>query len=332
MNKPVKLRYANQLVGAFVLLVALVVAVVVVLVARRQEWGASTFRLHAFIRDEELDGLRRGTEIVLLGQKAGEISSIDYFYDPTSPDKDLEITMVLRRVPFQEQIFEGSTAHIRHHLAGAGDAFLEIKRGPRGGSILSDGDILPIIPELTSNDRLDEIEQKMERITLAFEKVRDTMVPAFENMNKLAVEGQASNATLQEVLNDFDQVSPRLGPLADKADAVLTDMQNFTPRLDPLAIQAQDVLTDLQNVSPRLRPLTDRAQQVLDESQEITASIRSETDQLEGTVRDVRDTVGSAQEVLDAMRSHWLLRRYIKQPHPDPTIPPSEVGRGDIWP
>jgi len=332
MNKPVKLRYANQLVGAFVLIVALFVAGIIIFVARQQEWGAPTFRLHAFIADEALDGLRKGTEVVLLGQKAGEISSIDYFYDPASPDNDLEITMVLRRVPFQEQILAGSEAHIRHHLAGAGDAYLEIKRGPRGGRVLDDGDILPIVPEPTTTDRFEEIEHKIERIALSFEAVRDSMLPALQNINTFAVQGQASNAQLQHVLSDFEDVSPRLRPLADKADAVLTDMENFTPRLDPLANQAQDVLADLQDVGPRLRPLTDRAQEVLDESKEITDSIRSETDQLSGTVRSVRDTVDSAQDVLDAMRSHWLLRRYIKQPHPDPTIPPAEVGRGDIWP
>lgn len=289
MNKSLKLRYVNQLVGSLVLAVVALLIVGLVLVARRQELFVRTYELRAALAEKDLGGLRQGSQVMLLGRVVGTLRAIEY-----APVEDPQATGLLLRLSMREDpewpIYAGSVAQIKRHLAGAGEAFLEIQRPERQQQVLTNGDTIPIQLEPAATDRLDAVVTIMERIGRRFDEVRDSMVPAFEQF--------------QSTTEHLDQTNSELGR----------------------------VVGDFQQFSPQLAPLTAQARGVLDASQEVVDALREETDQLPGTVDQFQGNLSTAQDVLDGMRSHWLLRRYIDSPDESETIAPAAVGRGDIWP
>ncbi len=289
MNKSLKLRYVNQLVGSLFILVAILLVATIVLVARRQEWFVRTYHLRAMLPEQELDGLKRGSEIVLLGHSVGTVSQIRYSPQADLPGNQLLIELAIRENP-DWPVFAGSVAHIRRHLAGAGEAYLEILRGTNQLQLLGEGDRIEIVAEKPPGDRLDEVVAAMKAIKGDFDTVRDAMVPAFQQF------------------------------------------QVTTQHLDETNTNLARVVTDLGEFSPQLKPLADQAQSVLNSSQQAVEQIRRETDQLPGTVDKLQGGLDSAEDVLDGLRSHWLLRRFIDDPEHSETIAPAEVGRGDAWP
>lgn len=290
MNKPVKLRYVNQLVGSLLLAVAVVLFVVVMLVLRQQGWFVTKFRLYAQLNEQQLDGLQHGTEVLLLGHQVGQVDRIAYADRQAGGKHDEILVELLLRNDPQWPIYAGSVAYIQRHLAGAGEAFLEIRRAQPSDRLLKDGDTIKIVAVEAAGDQLGVVVDQMKEIRSDFAKVRDSMVPAFEKIS-----------------------------------------DSFT-RLDETNRRMQVVVDDMQKMSPKLSPIADQLQTVLDQSREVTETLRQEAQDVPGTVNELRGNLHTAQEVFDAARSHWLLRRYIDRPSEDPTIEPAEVYRGEIWP
>lgn len=290
MNKPVKLRYVNQLVGSLLLAVTVVLFLVVLLVLRQQGWFVTKFRLYAHVSELQLDGVRRGAEVLLLGHQVGQVEKISYSGGTQAGKHDEVLIELLMRSDDDWPIYAGSVAHIQRHLAGAGEAYLEIRRAQPSDKLLKDGDTIAIATDPAAADKLDVVVDQMREIRSDFGKVRDSMVPAFEKM--------------AETLANLDETNRRM----------------------------QGVVNDMQDTSPKLSPIADQLQTVLDQSREVTETLRQEVQNVPGTVNELRGGINTAQEVLDAARSHWLLRRYIDDVSDDRTIEPAEVHRGEIWP
>lgn len=317
MNRPGKLRYVNQLVGSLVLLVGLLLLVALYWVARRQDWLVERYQVYALLPERDLDGLRPGSDVVMLGNRVGQIERLEYAPLDAQGTPQLQVVLSLRRDP-KWPVYLGAELHVRRYLAGAGDAYLEIRRSSQTGRQLRDGDTLPMFVEGAATDRLSQVVDVMREIRQDFAAVRDSMVPAFERMRETVDHLDQTNDSLQSVVSDFQEFSPKLSPLADQTQQVLDGSQR--------------VVEDFQRFAPRLAPLADQAEQLIQTGQEAMETIRQETESLPGTVRQVREGVTGAQEVVDGLRSHWLLRRYIDRGDAQDTIAPAEVGRGGYWP
>ncbi len=313
MPRPFKLRYVNQLVGSFVLLVVMLLLVVMVLLARRQDWFTPTYRVHTVIPEEQLDGIRKGTEVLLLGRRVGEVDHIEYI------DHGRDIVVTLRiRTPFQGQIFDDSLLHLRHRLAGAGEAYLEIMRGPKSRRALADGESIRLVGAAEPAHELRRVAGMMDDIRQSFEDVRNAMVPAFEQFQATTQHIDDSNRQLQAVLRDLEKLTPRMHSLTDQAEGVLDG--------------GQQVVDDLREVTPRLEPLTRQTEEVLQTSQQVADNLRAESEELTGAAGRLQDGLEGAQDVIDGLKRHWLLRRWVDQGEPNRLIPPSDVGRAGSYP
>lgn len=284
MNKPLRLRFVNQIVGVFVLFVAVALLVVIFLIGQRQEWGAPEYELHAVVQESELNDLRKGSEVLLLGQVVGKVEEIVYSESGLS----VNVTFSLRE-SYHDQIYEDSVAFIRRKLAGAGDAYVEIMRGPRRERRLEDGEQITLVPERDPTQDLELVVQSMDSIREAFQDVRNAMVPAFDQMTETVEELSDTNEKLSTILNDVGDVSPRLDEVVDQT------------------------------------------QEVLRGGQRVVNNLQRESEEFQGTSRQLQDGITGAQDVIDGLKRHWLLRRYVDQGDHSKTIPPAYVGRGGSW-
>jgi len=330
MNASYKLRYVNQLVGAFILLTAVALVLMAIVVIRRQALFVPEYRIYSYLAEIDLDGIREGTDVIVLGRIAGEVEMIEYV--PLRADgTNVQLTLSVKET-FRSEVFVDSVIYLRRKLAGAGEAYLEINRGPRHDEILPSEGALELIIEPEPASELARITGMMDDIRGYFENVQDSMISAFGELEEASEGVQSSNDRLQTVITDFQDFSPRLSPLAEKTDRVLSDFEEFSPKLNSLAIQAEDVLDDLQDFSPRLDPIADEADRFFETSNEVANNLRRETEDLRGSGEMLRDGLDGAQEVIDGLRRHWLLRRYIDTSGGEAYISPSEIGRGHVWP
>lgn len=286
MTEPIRLRYVNQLVGAFILMIIALLLVGTVIVVRQQEIFVPEYEILAYIAEADLDGLRKGTEVLVLGRQAGEIDDIGYF-DGERDGKNVRITMKIKET-FRDEIFTDSVAHLKRRLAGAGEAYLEITRGPGHQTVLPTAGSLAVVTEPEPASELARITGMMDDIRGYFEDARDSMVDSF-------------------------------GRFGTAADAFGVTNERF-----------QNVLVDLEDFAPRLTPLAEKSEAVLEVSREVVDALRAETENLPGTVLKLQDDLDGAQEVIDGIRRHWLLRRYIDRGDAGTLISPSEVGRGAL--
>lgn len=330
MNVPYKLRYVNQLVGAFILLTAAALLIVAVVAVRRQAIFVPEYRIYAYLPEAILDGVREGTEVIVLGRVAGNVENLAYV-DPREDGSNVQLTLAIKET-FQHEIFTDSVANLRRKLAGAGEAYLEISRGPRHREVLSPSGTLQMFAEAEPTSELKRLAGMIDDVRGYFENTQNSMIDAFSKVQELAEDVQHTNRRLQTVVDDVQDFSPRLSPLAEKTDQVLSDFKEFSPKLKSLADQAETVIGDLQAFSPRLDPLADKADEFFKTSNEVAENLRRETEDLRGSGESLHDGIEGAQQVIDGLRHHWLLRRYIDTSGGDVTISPSEIGQGPAWP
>ncbi|MBX3413939.1 MAG: MCE family protein [Pirellulales bacterium] len=327
MNKPYKLRYVNQLVGTFLLLVVLLVLLGVFFVARTQSWFMGRHDLVAYLPESQLDGLQRGTPIIVLGRSIGEISSISY-----APDgENLQVTLSINQA-WRNQIFVDSQIRIRRRLAGAGEAYLEITRGPNHDIVATPSTPLAIISEPGPTDDMAKITQMFVDARDSIRMAQESISSGFTKLEDTSAKLDDSNAQLQDILRDVKEFSPRLSPLADQYESMARDIRVTNEEVRQSNVQLQSALTDVQQVTPKLEPLANQAQQLLSTSQDVMSALRAETESLPGTVDKFRADLDGAQEVIDGMKQNWLIRRYLEKPHPSSMIPPARVSPGGPWP
>ena len=330
MNNSFKLRYVNQLVGAFILLTAATLVVVTIVAVRRQALFVPEYQIYSYLKESDLDGIRKGTEVIVLGRVAGHVETIEYV--PVRADgANVQLTIALKET-FRPEVFVDSVAYVRHKLAGAGEAYIEINRGPRHEQVLPPGGEIALRIEPEPASELKRITLMMDDIRGYFENVQHSMVRAFGELEQTADDIQQSNTRLQTVIDDLRDFSPRLSPLAEKTDEVLDDFKQFSPKMNTLADKADTVIDDLQAFSPRLEPIAEKADAFFDKSNAVAENLRRETEAMRGSGERLHDSLGGAQEVIDGLRRHWLLRRYIDTSGGEATISPSEIGRGPVWP
>ena len=288
MNRPYKLRFVNQLVGSFLLLVVMVLLVVVMFAARTQEWFVPHHDVTAHLPEDELDGLARGTPVQILGRRAGEVRQIEY----ANEGQMLRLTLSISDRYF-DQIYADSVVRVKRRLAGAGDAYLEITRGPLHAEPVSPQAVLQVATEPAPSDELRHITEMVGQVRDSVADVRDTMVRTFTQFEQTSLEVSDSNRQLQNVLQDWERFTPRLDPMADEFVESNRQFQQTTSVIRDSNQQLQSVLRDVQEMTPRWKVVTGQAEQLLSTTQEVADTMRDESRDLPGTVSEFRQTVGA---------------------------------------
>ncbi len=78
MNEPYRLRYTNQIVGAFLVIVLLFVIVLLAVLLRAGNFLADQQNYWIEASQNDIGDLRKGAEVVILGERAGTVTDIQY--------------------------------------------------------------------------------------------------------------------------------------------------------------------------------------------------------------------------------------------------------------
>jgi ABC-type transporter Mla subunit MlaD len=358
MNEPVRLRYANQIVGLFLLLVLVLCCLVAVRLFTRI--AGKKDRFYIDVSEDVASQLRTGTEVIILGETVGEVAQLSYV------DGGDLVRVALAVDSRRSDLITTESEVELERKYGVGPPVVRIGRSRAG---VDDEPPRPILPggkilrfrqdEDQVQNMADTVETAGGSVDTAAQEItkslRETVQPAFsasqksfdsvretsETLRPQAVETLAQlRETTVKLESELTQLTQRVDQLVDgdirntidqiNASAVAAaeaaeSVRELSRGLDQKsAVTAEDVARTLQT----LRETALQIQQLTSETRDVVRIVRSEAEELPGTTARVNDTVNEASDLVDTINDHWLLRRYQRSQQPSRQLPPSSIRGG----
>jgi phospholipid/cholesterol/gamma-HCH transport system substrate-binding protein len=332
MKQRFKFRHLNEITGAFIILIVVVLVAAIVWTGYRQRWFRGTVTLRIVLPEAGAAGIRQGSEVYFLGTLVGTVSDVIV---------DVAGRMEARtsiRSDFFRFVREDSSAVVKKKFGVAGDAYFDIARG-QGQPLPKKGASI-VCRELPGT------------VEAAIEEVRKAVLPVLEKLSvgvetwttlgqKLSV-GVETWTTLGEKLSAGADAWTRLGTNLGESRQRL---DRFIGRLDLLVAGVEQgkgtagkLLTD-PAIADELKTILDKGNASMDQLQGIlkdvqlagtnlsavSEAIAIEAKDLPGLVLQMQQTLHEFEKLIEGIQRHWLIRKYIEQPQPNTRIPPSEV-------
>lgn len=323
MPKPLKVRRMNEIVGSFILLAGAIAMAAVLLGPRTHSWFTPTRTLAIHLPPEGSLGLRRGSDVQILGSVVGAVEDIIV----TQSGK--MIAQVNVRGNFIRFVREDSRAIIRKPL-GIGDAAIEITRGhgkpfPDSGGILeSSADKAPsqLMEETLATIRgealpaIKEFRGAISEYAKLAAELRGQlggMQQALRHLNHVgaALEERAGLAGMllfdPEPANELRAVWPKINASLDHLQATLLATRRITNRLPKLG-------TDMEEIANNVRETSTDARRLVAALPALEKSAKHVVDLLPGLLLQSRETLLQIQRLTEGVQRSWLVRGYMDQP------------------
>ena len=365
MNEPYRLRYTNQIVGAFLLAVLVLIVVLLAVLLRAGDAFVQHESYWVEVDQEEVAELQRGAEVMILGQRAGTVQDLQYIDQTDRVRIDFNIDPRLG-----DQIFANSYVRLERKF-GVGTPVLVIRRGAPGQEAQP-----PLEPGTRLGnfqgeaDRFDQMSQQLATVSESVRLIQQQLDPTLTDISSAAnrFQGSLDNSvdpalaeterassslyqtseairpetleTLQAVRAATENLEARVESLTEKiASLVDNDVRDTLVEVrqssDDISAAArsvdqtsQEVNQDIANTLETLREAANQVEQLAIETRDVVRIVRREADDLPGTTARFNDTVSDTQDLVGEIRGHWLLRRSSRQGKPSDQIAPSTIRGG----
>ncbi len=294
MAKKFKFRYVNEIVGAFVLLVVLLLLAGVLVAGRAQHWFEPMYEIELRFPPEGSMDLQKGAEVMLLGARVGSVQDI-------LVDEDDRITGSIRvRGSFMRFVREDSIALVKKKLVVTGDAYIELTRGT-GAELPKEGASIECMQDT-------EILQMLEQMV-------DTLAMEAENTLRLINAAILEYTKLAENMNDPDG---ELQSLLANANGMMEDIrtgEGIPARVlnDPaMADNVAGIVSEIEQLLVKVNAMAASLQEVVDQLPAMAGTIAGEVDNLPVLIGDTQSLMRESTTLLDGLQRHWFLRKYME--------------------
>ncbi len=335
MAKPFKFRYVNEIVGAFVLLVILLLIAGVIFAGHYQGWFRPVHTIKLTFPEEGSLGLKKGSEVEILNTVVGTVDKID-IDENEKMIGEIKITGNWFRF-----IRADSKAKVAKRYALAGDAFITITKGTGerlkdGGTLVAEKDteILQLAQDLLNQVReatiplLGQIRTTAEEYGGLAADLRDTNGPIMKvagNVEQLTARMKSDDGPLMKILADLHQMAAGINNGEGTVGKLLRDPAT-AEQINAILKQVQDTIAQTQQSIGQVQKILDDVKKTTAQLPPMTAKVGHEADDLPGLVLQTQETLREAERLIEGIQKHWLIRDYIPQPKPTELIPPSDVG------
>ena len=318
MKHRFKFQHVNEITGAFVLLVLVVLIAAIVWAARSQRWFRGTVTLRIVLPEAGAAGIRQGSEVYFLGTLVGTVS--DVIVDATGR---MEAGTRIRS-DFFRFVREDSFAVVKKKFGVAGDAYFEITRGQ--GQPLPKKDASIICNELpgTMENALEDVRRAVLPVLEKLSVGLDTWTTLGERLSTGADAWTKLGTNLGESRQHWDQLIGRLDGMVAGVEqgkgtagklltdpALADDLQTLLDKGNASMDQLQAILKDVQATGTHLSAVSE--------------ALAVEAKDLPGLVLQTQQTLYELERLIEGIEKIWPIRSHIEQRRPDTRIPPREV-------
>ena len=312
-----KIRFADQIVGFFVIVALVSLVFVIVMLGRSQRWFAKDNSYTTILPSAA--GLGKNMALQYRGFAIGNIKS---FY--LTKDDEVEVLFSIHE-EYKDRVKKGSMVELIVSPVGLGNQFL-FHSGI--GELLDDGAFVPLVGSAQAKELVrqglavelrhdDSISLLLNRVSSVFDELNTTLTQvneAFISGNDATKIGQIANSVQkmvsgaeglpQSVNQTIEEIRAELVPLLANVNEIVALANNpdnaVYQLLDSNGVVYSNLVSSLTSISDILENL-DRT----------TAFIPAQLPQVAGLLMDLRATVKNAEDVLVALANNPLLRRGV---------------------
>ena len=319
-----KIRFADQIVGFFVILSLISLAFVIVMLGRSQRWFAKDIPFQTKL--PSATGLSKNMAVQYRGFTIGNVRS---FY--LDDNDEVEVIFVIHE-EYSDRVRQGSLVEMMISPVNLGNQFL-FHSG--NGDTLAEGSLVPAVGSARAAELI--------RQGLAVEPWRDDSISLLMNR---------ASSVMDELNQLLSQVNEALGPGTDETDIgkiigsvkktlagaevlpgtvdqtlgeVLKTISELRSELNPILANMSDITTELNDPSGLLYTVLDTDGEIytglvkslrsitgiLDNLDKTMAFVPGQLPQVAGLLTELRVTLKTAEDVLVALTNNPLLRKGV---------------------
>lgn len=276
-----KIRFADQIVGIFVLVAIVCVAVILISIAVNQRWFAKNY--HFTSRFVSGDGLSSGMPIMLKGFEIGRISGIsldaqdqvdvrfyvqDRYYDRVKPNSVLELTSSSIGLGVSLRFHPGSN---------------QFPPQPEGA----------FIPALDSEEGRRLVEQNLVEIP----KGEDVIGSVIAKLNPLLDEARLTVGEIRHVASSVDDaIAGKSGPLGTMVNNLSVTPGKVNQAVDDMSSKINTLLDKITVISDNIADISVKTRGVIGD---FSTNLDEISQNLKSLTGDLKNTQGLAKRLLD---------------------------------
>jgi len=313
-----KIRFADQIVGIFIILSILSLVFVTVMLGRSQRWFARDLSFYTTL--SSAGGLSRNMAVQYRGFTVGNIRDFHLIENGVS----VHFTI---HEEYRDRVRQGSTVEVLSSPIGLGNQFL-LHAGR--GQELPDGAFVPVTGSVLAREMIllgladepqaeDGISLIMSRVASVLDEAQRTLAQVNEafgagtdatELGRIAISLRRTMADLESVPGTVEQT---LGGISAGLHPILRDIDTITTELsDPEGLLFTALSIDGEVYTSLVESLA-AAASILESLDRAAAFIPAQLPQIAGLIMDLRVTVQSAEDVLTALTNNPLLRRGVPE-------------------
>jgi phospholipid/cholesterol/gamma-HCH transport system substrate-binding protein len=336
-----RIRFANQIVGAFIILALVSLVFIIVMLGKAQRW----FAKDPYFKTEfdSAAGLSKNMPVLYKGFTIGNVQ--DFFLDKNN---QVEVHFTVNE-EYSDRVKAGSMVEIMISPIGLGNQFLF--HAGLGEDLLSAGDYIPPVGTQGARDLIrlglaqeprhdDSISLLLNRLSSVMDSVNRTLFAVNEallvgsdatSIGRIVggidrtVEGlstipdtvnkTASNlqGDVESLLSDIDDLKAMLREELDRINPILADLNSLSGKLVENDGLVYSVLDTGGPVYTNLVEALGSLSGILDNLDRTVAFVPGQLPQLAGVITDLRVTLTTAEDVLVALTNNPLLRKGIPE-------------------
>ncbi|MDR2185457.1 MAG: MlaD family protein [Treponema sp.] len=307
-----KIRFADQIVGVFIILALLVLIVSIFMLGRSKRWFVKDYQFRTYF--DSANGLTVDMAVQYKGFTIGYVKSFRL-----SDDDSVEVFFSINK-DYGNRVKLGSLVELDVSPIGLGNHFYFYSG--LGSEELEDGSFVPTV---NSSQGRTYIQMGLAQVPPKNDSISNLIAQTTSIMNNLngtlaeirsAIMGTDATTlgrTLGGVETAVDSINGGLQPVLTDIKRITSDLEQFTEKLDepggivsaafgPGGDAYVNLEASLKSVSGILRNL-----------EKTTDYLPQEMPQIAGLVAELRKTLGSVEDVLTALLNNPLLKNGVPQ-------------------
>lgn len=300
-------RMYKRAVGVLVIASALGLLVFLRLYQQTAGQFRAPLQLHAIT--ERADGLAIDAPVTMAGLRIGRVRNIQL-----TADGRIRLDLDIERL-HAERLRGDSRATISRPLIGA--TTVDISIGTDGQPPLADGAALPASRTPDLNDVIATLPDRLTKVDAVLADLAAVSADLRRTTRDVTAPGGPLERTLahaEAVARRADAASGQLAPAVAEARAVIRDTGKAVG-------DAQATLADVRASAAHLPAMAEKLDASINDVRAITEALRTAAPEVAPLVAAGRDTLGEADDVLQAAKNSFLLRGNLPPPPAAPKVP-----------
>jgi phospholipid/cholesterol/gamma-HCH transport system substrate-binding protein len=283
-----RIRFAEQVVGLFVLIAIVAVAAILVFAGANQRWFARNYRFTS--RFDTASGLSVGMPIVLKGFEIGKISRISL---NAVNQVDIEFTI---QDTYYPKVLPNSVLELTSSPIGLG-VTLKFHPGAKDGPPVVEGSF---IPSLDLPEGRDLVDQGL----VAIPKGEDVIGSVIAKVNPILEEVRTTLVQIKRLVTDVDlALAGKGGPMGEAIAGLAATPGKVNRVVDDTGLRVNEVVGRVNGVLDKIDAVSSDLQEISGTTKQtmgtLSVNLESITENLKTTSEGLRETRGLATRLLD---------------------------------